>query len=424
MECDGIMEYKPYLISWNVTRRCNLNCTHCYIDANMRAVASKNELTTSEGFRLLDEIAELCPGVMLILTGGEPLLRPDIFDLARYGVEKNLIIVLGTNGYLVTETVVKKLVEIGVYGLGISLDSMNPESHDRFRGKEGSWQRALEAMEACRTWKLDFQVQTSVTSDNVSEISALLELSREKGARAFNLFFLVCTGRGQKITDISPAQYEDVLSFVVKLGGHYKGMIVRARCAPYISRITCQKEERLPIFQEYVGCIAGTKYCRITPEGEVTPCPYLPVVAGHLREGTFGEIWCQSEVLNQLRRGDLKGKCGMCDYKTVCGGCRARAFATTSDYLAEDSWCPYEPVAPGYKSPPSQSGTPGSFDDSSEKMAWSEEAIMRFEKAPLFVREMVMDKIEKYAAQRGYERITLEVLEEVKKNWKMKMKFK
>jgi MoaA/NifB/PqqE/SkfB family radical SAM enzyme len=252
------------------------------MDAGVREISSRGEVTTSEGFQLLDEIVELCPGAMLILTGGEPLLRRDIFDLAQYAARKKLMVVLGTNGYLVTEEAVKKLVDVGVQGLGISLDSLNPTVHDCFRGKAGSWQRAIAAMELCRKWKLEFQVQTTVTSDNVSEIPSLLELAYNKDARVFNLFFLVCTGRGQQVTDISPIQYEEVLSLVVRLGGQYNGMMVRVRCAPYISRLANQIGKGSSFHEGHVGCLAGTHYCRITPEGEVTPCPYLPASVGNL----------------------------------------------------------------------------------------------------------------------------------------------
>ncbi|MFQ5799217.1 MAG: radical SAM protein [Bacteroidota bacterium] len=410
------MEHKPYLISWNVTRRCNLNCAHCYMDAGMREVASESELTTSEGFQLLDEIAELSPGAMLVLTGGEPLLRRDIFDLAQYGVRKKLMVVLGTNGYLVTEEVVKKLVDIGVRGLGISLDSSNPKEHDNFRGKDNSWQRAMGAMQACRKWRLEFHVQTSITSGNVSEIPYLIELSRHQGAKVFNLFFLVCTGRGQQVTDISPTQYEEVLSLIVLSGGQYRDMMVRARCAPYISRIARQSGKGFPLYQDYVGCIAGTNYCRITPEGQVTPCPYLPVVAGNLREKSFFEIWHQSKIFDQLREANLRGKCGICDYKSICGGCRARAFASTGNYLAEDSWCQYEPKTQGKTATQVVREQPNN-------PIWSEEAMGRFEKAPAFVRQMVMNKIEKYAIENGYDRITPKIIEEAKKSLNMKRKF-
>lgn len=412
MKMELSTEHTPYLISWNVTRRCNLNCAHCYLDAGHRAVPSSRELTTPEGFRLLDEIAEFCSGALLILSGGEPLLRRDILDLARYATNKKLMVVLGTNGYIVTEEVVRRFLDIGIAGLGISLDSLKPTVHDTFRGRTSSWRRAVMAMETCRKWGLDFQVQTSVTSDNILEIASLMKFASELGARVFNLFFLVCTGRGEQVTDITPIQYEQVLSQIVQSDGHYNGMLVRARCAPYISRIALQNQKEVSPRENYLGCIAATHYCRITPDGEVTPCPYLPVQAGNLREKGFAEIWRQSEVLIALRAAQVRGKCGICRYQSICRGCRARAFATTGDYLAEDPWCRYVP----------KTERPAATDVAPEhpqKPVWSKEATRRFEGAPAFVREMVMKKIERYATERGYERITPEVIAEVKKNWNL-----
>ena len=398
--------HQPYLISWNVTRRCNLNCAHCYMDAGARSTPSDDELTTEEGRRLLDDIADVGPGAMLVLTGGEPLLRPDIFDLAEHAAQRGLLVVLGTNAYLLTDDAAQKLADAGVRGVGISLDSAHASRHDDFRDRPGSWRSALEAMDVCRRRGLEFQVQMSVTTHTVDEVPSVLDLARDRGAKAFNVFFLVCTGRGQGITDISPQQYEQTLSSLVELGGSHGGMMVRARCAPYVARIARQSNPGLSLYEDQVACIAATYYCRITPEGAVTPCPYLPVAAGAIRKQSFGEIWRGSELLTEMRSGDLGGKCGACEYGATCGGCRARAFAMTGDYMAEDSWCLHQPTQASH----------GVGDDRepAREPVWTEEARDRFARAPGFVRKMVMRKIEQYALEHDHHLITADVVDGAK----------
>ena len=226
-------DFIPFLISWNITKRCNLRCGHCYLDAS-ELESDKGELSTKEALKLIDDIAFLAPGAMLILTGGEPLTRSDLFDLAGYATDKGLSVVLGTNGTLLTEEIVLKLKEKGVKGVGLSLDSLNPFSHDKFRGLEGAWDRTVKGAEILNKHGIEFQFQLSVTKDNCNEVESIVEFAYEKGAKAMNVFFLVCTGRGQEMTDIAPQQYEKALIKLSDLDKKYAGkMMVRGRCAPH-----------------------------------------------------------------------------------------------------------------------------------------------------------------------------------------------
>jgi len=345
--------YLPKIISWNTTFRCNLRCAHCYINASKK---EEGELNTDEGKKIIDQIAEVSKPI-LILSGGEPLLRRDIFQLAEYGVKKGLSVVMGTNGTLITDEVAHKLKNAGIRKVGISLDSTRPEKHDSFRGVDGAWKSTMKGIEACRRMNLDFQIQTTVTRDNYDEIKEIIELAQQSGASDFHLFFLVPTGRAKKIADITPDMCETMINDILEQRGRYT-FDVKPTCAPQYTRIA--REKGLTLNRWGRGCIAGLSYCRIYPTGEVTPCPYLPIRVGDLRERSFKEIWFGSEVFSRLRDfKNLKGKCGNCEYQEVCGGCRARAYGLSGssvgcggftalaevagDYLAEDPWCLYQP---------------------------------------------------------------------------------
>lgn len=406
------MEYKPFLISWNVTQRCNLRCAHCYIDSSELSTADPGELTTDEGIGLIDQIADFTPGAMLVFSGGEPLLREDLPELIRAASDKRLMPVLGTNGTLLNDDTAKKLRECGVKGVGISLDSLNPAKHDAFRGVQGAWEKTMKGIIACRKHGLEFQIQTTVTKKNYSEIPEIIGYASKIGAKAFNLFFLVCTGRGQEMTDISPHLYERMLRYLAKVQGQYN-MMVRARCAPHFVRISqseADKEDAAFPRAWSVGCMAGINYCRITPNGEVTPCPYLPLKLGSVRKDKFSHIWKNSKVLTGLQRLGLKGKCGRCRYSSSCRGCRARAFAIQGDYLAEDPWCLYTPGR--------NNTTSGEMDE----VTWSEEAKKRMSKAPAFLRGMIAKRVEAYAKAHGIKEITPELLAEMRNKWEKRRK--
>ena len=404
-------EHVPFLISWNLTKRCNLRCDHCYLDA--AELEGTDDLSTDDCMKVVDEIATLNPSAMLILTGGEPLLRPDLTDISSYAAGKGMTVVVGTNGTLLDDGAIKKLKAGGVKGVGISLDSATADFHDRFRGMPGAFDATLKSMDAMKSAGLDFQVQTTVTKENRNDLPAIIELAEKKGARAANIFFLVCTGRGQDVTDITPTDYEEVLKYLVKAETEYDGRImVRARCAPHILRVASELEPDSQLLKGATsGCIAATGYFRISPEGRVSPCPYMPAAgpeAPSVLERPLKEIWEETEVFKRLRHRTYDGKCGDCEYSDVCGGCRARALATNGNDMGEDPWCDYEPKGKG-GAKETVAGKPA------DKPEWSDEAQARLKKVPVFLRPMVKKGVERYATTKGLKEITPDIMAELNK---------
>ncbi|MFQ5569929.1 MAG: radical SAM protein [Rhodothermales bacterium] len=382
--------HRPSLISWNLTKKCNLHCPHCYMDAGR---PSERELTTAECLALINEMKALGTE-MLILTGGEPLLRKDIYDIARHASSQGLWVVMGTNGVLVTDQVVQKMIECGVKGVGISLDSIDPDRHNSFRGGPNAWKYSVRALDVCRAHGLEVLVQTTVMAANYAEIPDLLDFARAKGAWSFNLYFLVQTGRGRQMTDLTPEQTEAMLSTLVDVQHQYRPMLVRSKCAPQFKQIAYAKGQS---GLESGGCMAGTQYCRITPEGDVTPCPYMTVVAGNVLEQSLTDIWRTSPVLQELRDVQkLKGRCGHCEFNELCGGCRCRAYAAFGDYLQEDPACRYQPT-----------GKPLEIAE----FIWTDEALARLDRIPIaFIRAKVRKGVEAYAQSRAVHHITPEVM--------------
>lgn len=349
---------KPTLISWNVTFRCPLRCPHCYIDAgegDMRA-----ELGTRDALKVIDQIAELGTRV-LVLSGGEPLLREDIFELAAYAEKCGLRVSMGTSGILIDDAVAVRMKEAGIRKAAISLDSAEPLMHDRFRGLPGAWSRATEGIRACLRHGIGVQVNITILRENYRQIGEIISYSESLGVTEFQLFFLVPTGRGTEVGDITLEMYESIIHSVMDKTAS-GAVTIRPTCAPQYTRIRAELGMEQAAFP---GCLAGKQYCRIYPTGDVTPCPYLPLTIGNVTETPLAKIWRDSEVLKSLRDPDqLEGKCGACGYRKVCGGCRARAYGlhrtagnscgkldapedSAGNYLAEEPWCPYVPEAAG-----------------------------------------------------------------------------
>lgn len=444
--------YTAYSVSWNLTQRCNLECAHCYMSAHARA-DTRGELDTDECRRVIDEIAEVNPNVFLILTGGEPFLRADLFEIAGAAVARGFTTVLGTNGVLLREREARRMREHRVLGASISLDSTDRAKHDAFRRLPGAWDGAVRATRVLTDEGLDFSLHMSVTDWNVAEVPAMIDLAHRLGAKVLNFFFLVRTGRGRDLTDIDAATYERILadlaraqgvgqgppSFVRRmlgLGGgeapvaggfedpwstpvgRADGLLIRAKCAPHFRRILWELNPSSPLLKNYAhgSCPAGKYYCRITPEGEVTACPYMPVAAGSLRRASFADIWRQAGVFQDLRDPKLGGRCGACEFSKICGGCRCRAYAAHGDYLAEDPACGYQPGAHGGQVidlPATLTfGLPVDYE-----LVWEPEARERLQAIPSFARGMVVRAVEAYARGRGDAVITRELLAEVRARW-------
>ena len=397
------MDFRAYSISWNLTKRCNLNCDHCYLDADFRGGFRTDELDTIQCKKVIDQIAEVNPNAFLILTGGEPLLRPDIYELIRYAADKKFMVVLGTNGTLINEANAKKIKAAGAHGVGISIDSMDATKHNKFRGVTGAWEHSMEAFNVLNKVGVDFLIQMSVSDMNYREIPDVVAFTEKIGAIAFNLYFLVCTGRGQGNTDISNQAYEEALKMLYEQQMKYKGrLMINSKCAPQYKRVVYENDPDSVYTRTYSGgCPAGTHYSRISPEGNMTPCPFIEESIGNLKTSSFKELWDNAPLMVQLRdRKKLEGKCGTCEFSSMCSGCRARAFAETGNYMAEDPSCDYEPGKHGGKEITLKIEDTLGLEVEFHTQ-WTPEAQKRLERIPSFARGMVVKGIERFAEERN-----------------------
>jgi len=391
-------QFKPRLIFWELTKGCNLRCIHCRASAT--ELSSPSDLPTKTAMNIIDQIAEISTPI-LVLSGGEPLFRSDIFQLARYGTEKGLRVALATNGTLVTKEVAQMIVDSGVRRVAISLDGADAATHDAFRAIPGAFDAAIAGFRNLKNLGMSVQINTTIARHNAHQLPAVLELARSLGADALHTFLLVPVGCGVDIAAeqmVPPEEYEEILNWFYdqSLEG---GIELKATCAPHYFRVVRQRraaERRAAEVTQRMaaaalanapigpigpvemtmpgstgielkpsgigqavghpgghphdmnamtkGCLAGTAVCFISHQGEVYPCGYLPALAGDLKTQRFAEIWENSFVFNQLRdTGNLRGKCGCCEFRNVCMGCRARAYAATGNYLDEEPFCAYQP---------------------------------------------------------------------------------
>jgi radical SAM protein with 4Fe4S-binding SPASM domain len=390
-------EFKPRLIFWEVTKGCNLRCIHCRATAT--ELMSPADLPTSKALDIITQIAKF-GNPILVLSGGEPLYRPDIFELAEYGTGLGLRVALATNGTLVTKDVAEKIKHSGIKRVSISLDGSDAATHDSFRGIPGAFDAAVYGLRNLQDVGVSVQINTTIARHNAHQLPEVLDLARRLGADALHTFLLVPVGCGVDIAAeqmVPPEEYERMLNWFYdqSLSGDIE---MKATCAPHYFRVARQRRAadrragkvtpEAPIAHHppghigatemtmpgstgislkpgggppvghsghpgghpgdmnamTKGCLAGTGVCFISHEGEVFPCGYLPAIAGDLRKQSFADIWTNSVVFNQLRDDDnLKGKCGCCEFRHVCMGCRARAYAATGDFLAEEPFCVYEP---------------------------------------------------------------------------------
>lgn len=348
-------KFIPRLIAWEITRSCQLNCVHCRAAA--RFGPYENELTTQEIFRTMENIAGFASPI-IILTGGDPLLREDVFEISKYGNGLGFRMVMSPCGKAMNEETVGKMVDSGIKRISISIDGATAESHDTFRQVKGAFEDAMKALDVAVRAGLEFQINTTVTKSNVGELEAILKLASKKGAVGFNPFLLVPTGRGRELRDqeISPREYEKVLNWIYEQR-KTTPIQFKPTCAPHYYRIFRQREKQegrkisadthgLDAMTK--GCMGGQTFAFISHRGKIQICGFLETECGDLRQANydFKKIWDRSDVFQQMRAwDDYHGRCGYCEYRTVCGGCRARAYATTGDYLAEEPYCIYQPKA-------------------------------------------------------------------------------
>jgi AdoMet-dependent heme synthase len=370
----------PRLVFWETTAACNLVCSHCR-RTEVADRVSHDELSTAEAEKLIDDLAGW-GRTILVLSGGEPLLRPDILPLAGYASQKGLMVALATNGTLIDQGLAGRIRESGVDRVSISLDGADESTHDAFRRLPGSFRAALAGIEALRTEGVPTQINVTVAKHNADQLDAMVALAKDLGAVALHLFLLVPVGCGLEIAEEQTLQaeaYEETLNWLYDTERREPELQLRATCAPHYFRVVKQREAvrghadgalpgapggalggpghhghhggtgghggaRGALHAATRGCLAGTGVCFVSNTGKVYGCGYMPVEAGDLRRASLAEIWQTSDFFAEMRDLDrLKGKCGRCGYSGVCGGCRARAYGSSGDYLAEEPFCAYEP---------------------------------------------------------------------------------
>ena len=316
------------IVSWMTTNQCNLKCSHCYQDAGNKKEA---ELTTAEGKKLIDEIARAGFRIM-IFSGGEPLMRPDIYELVAYAASKGLRPVFGTNGMLITKEVAQRLKDSGAAAMGISLDSLDEAKHNHFRGHREAYARTVQGMKNWMEVGLPFQIHTTIMDWNKNEVCDMIDFAVEMGAMAQYLFFLIPVGRGVYIEDtaVEVLEYETLLRTIMEKQKQVS-IPIKPTCAPQFTRVA--KQLGVELDKRFTrGCLAGLTYCIISPVEE----------AGDVHDTPFDEIWRYSALFQQLRTQAYKGACGQCGYQTICGGCRARsAYYHDGDIMQEDSYCAF-----------------------------------------------------------------------------------
>jgi heme b synthase len=341
------------LVAWEVTRSCNLKCRHCRAAAHLGPY--QGELKTQECEALLKNIAGFAKPI-IILTGGEPMLRPDIYHLARFGHELGLRMVMAPCGMLLTTDSCHQLLDAGIQRISLSIDGATAQTHDAFRQIDGAFDGVLRGIDAARTAGLEFQINTTVTRLNIEELPAIYDFAHRLGAVSFHPFLLVPVGRGKDLAEmeIPPLEYEQVLNWIYE---HRSGsaMTLKPTCAPHYYRILRRREkeagrtvtpETHGLDAMTKGCLGGQGFAFVSHIGQVQMCGFLEIPAGNVRESNFdfATIWRTSPLFAHLRDLDsYHGRCGYCEYRRVCGGCRARAFATSGDYLDEEPFCVYQP---------------------------------------------------------------------------------
>jgi radical SAM protein with 4Fe4S-binding SPASM domain len=333
---------KPRLIAFEITRQCRYHCKHCRASAGP---TGGSELSTKQCKKIIASIAEFAKPI-LILTGGEPMERPDLYEIIEYAKEKGLRVVMATCGYLLNEESLAKLKKAGVSALSFSIDGANAETHDHFRDTVGAFDTVIKAAEMARKAKMPFQINTTIHKYNAGEIIGIAELAKRLGAICFNTFMLVPTGRATEMDDavLDPVQYEYILNELLRIKSK-KEIDVRVTCGPAFARI-CEQAKARGLVGKGTGCMGGKGFGFISFKGDVQTCGFLDIPAGNLVDNSynFAKIWRESKFLNEIRDTAVyKGKCGECEYVEVCGGCKARAMTMMGSYLAGDPVCGYVP---------------------------------------------------------------------------------
>lgn len=328
-------------MAFEVTRRCRYDCLHCRADSGSD---DGDEITTEQCKSILTSVAQFSRP-MIILAGGEPMERDDIYEIVRFGKGLKLRMVMATCGYLINDDTMAKLKKAGIKVLYFSLDGSSAETHDKFRQAEGAFEATIQAARIAQQAGVRFQINATISKINIGEVTGMIELAKRLGAYCFNAFIFVPTGRDDKMADeiLDPILYEVLLNELLRLKVESE-IDVKVACGPQFARL-CEQNRAKKLLSKTNGCMGGRTFGFINSRGDVQTCGFLEKSAGNLVENNFdfAGIWCESELLKKVRStSDYKGNCGMCEFVGICGGCRARAYAVTGDYMAADPICQYK----------------------------------------------------------------------------------
>jgi len=342
--------YPPFMVSYSITTKCNLKCKHCYSESIDEP--DPDELSTEEALQLMDDLSNWGIG-LLVIDGGEPLCREDLLDVVKYASAKGIRTTLGSNGTLIDETMAKKMLDAGVRSIAISVDGVDAQTHDSFRGTSGAFEQTFKGIEACRNTGLPFQFNMVIRKGALSQLEDMLRLAVDSGANAAEFFDLVAAGRAkQECRDqvLSHDERKQAMEWLAQAQEDCP-IVIRVPACPMYPLLLKEKRiqprhfpvemlQRVPYYDR--GCAAGMPmgYVMVKSNGDVNPCMLLQVKLGNIREQSIISIWENSPVLAQLRQRELlKGACGDCSYKDTCSGCRGRAYEETGDMMAVDPGC-------------------------------------------------------------------------------------
>jgi AdoMet-dependent heme synthase len=365
------------LLFWETTAACNLACVHCR-RLDVAQAMSRDDLNTGQAAEMIRSLPETGRPI-LVFSGGEPLMRPDVFDLAELATGVGLPTALATNGTIMDDRVARRIVDVGFRRVSMSFDGPDATTHDQFRGIDGAFESSIRGFRLLREHGMSMQINTTIAKHNYRRMDDIYKLALDLGADALHIFMLVPVGCGMSLSQdimLDDVEYESALNWIYdrSLEGR---LHLKATCAPHYFRVMRQraKEDGRPMpatahphrgmapqghpgghpggsagghgdmTAMTKGCLAGQAVCFVSHTGDVFPCGYLPVSSGNIKQTPFPTIWRESTIFADLRDDSrLEGKCGCCEYKKVCMGCRARAFGTTGDYLAEEPNCGFTPL--------------------------------------------------------------------------------
>jgi radical SAM protein with 4Fe4S-binding SPASM domain len=348
------MKFELKWLAWEITRRCNLRCVHCRSSSELE-VSKHPDSDFHTATKIIDSICDFAKPVV-VLTGGEPLLRDDVFEIATYGTKKGLRMCLATNGTLLTKAHCQKIIKAGIKMVALSLDGASASTHDTFRHQAGAFESTINATKLLKEHRIDFLINSSFTKHNQQDIVPCFRLAKKLGAKAWYLFMVIPTGRGEELLEelIPPKDYDEILAWHYQMEQEEHEMLIRPTCAPHYYRYRFERYKKEKNTRKSrplsfspggsKGCLAGQTIALLDVDGNLMPCSYLPLSAGNIHQTDLETLWNDSTLFKNFRDfSKYKDRCGACEYIKICGGCRARAYMMEGDAFKSDPFCQHVP---------------------------------------------------------------------------------